>query len=95
MSETTHDDDGIKVSSITVDASAGIRPPASIVSMAETHAGVYHLIADEYESSGRPRMVLRSTIGVGDTAIPDGWRFKHAKPAGDGDVDVILTQTRD
>jgi hypothetical protein len=91
----THDDDGVKVSSITVDASEGVRPPAKIVSMAENHAGIYHLTAREYTSSGRPRMSVRSSIGFSKTDIPAGWRFSHARPLGDGDVKVVLTTTHE
>jgi hypothetical protein len=95
MSETdmAAADDAVKVSSITVDASEGIRPPADIVSWCEGHPGVTHLKATEYEASGRPRMIVTSIIGVSTDQLPDGWTLSYVK-ARDGDTVLSLTTDR-
>lgn len=95
MSETdmAAADDAVKVSSITVDASEGIRPPADIVSWCEGHPGVTHLKATEHESSGRPRMIVTSIIGVSIDELPDGWTVSYVKSHG-GDTILSLTTDR-
>lgn len=90
------DDDGevLEESTIDVRVTEGIRPPAAIVDMCESHQGIKQLTTGRYDLSGRVRMEIVSIIGVSQHDVPEGWYISNARARRDGKLVVVLQQTQ-